>query len=441
VENNFVFFNNLFKNLDDSLTRFNSNIFFNKINFNSEFHNYDLQNESIQSENEQNFNKTELDNNYFYNLINNYIKKRKTNCNYDKIPLLKETIEFRYKFLSNLLNYKNKNNGLNISNSQKDSLLKFYKNKPFMVLQCDKNVGSIIISNEDFLNIANNYLNENKKTYIQLNEDPLKDIIKNINNKLKELYNNKHISSKLYKKLQIKENFNCKNGSLRILPKIHKDKFGIRPIINSINHPTSKLCEFIDIILKPIIEQCDTIIKDSQELLQIGNNLEFKNDVFIYSGEFESLYPNIDPNDATAKISDFMKKYLFNNIHVTIMGFIEILKLIFSNGTFIFNKKFYIQIIGLPMGCICGPTIANLYLFILEKHWVSINKNLIYKRFIDDIIIISITPVNLNDLRKQFIYLKLNIVCDKIVIFLDLKIKFDKSKKITILSHTIFNFK
>ena len=71
----------------------------------------------------------------------------------------------------------------------------------------------------------------------------------------------------------------------------------------------------------------------------------------------------------------------------------------------------------------CGPTVANLYLFILEKSWSSLNSVVLYKRFIDDILIISI--FELENLRAQFLYLKLNIELGDIVNFLDLKISFD----------------
>jgi hypothetical protein len=40
------------------------------------------------------------------------------------------------------------------------------------------------------------------------------------------------------------------------------------------------------------------------------------------------------------------------------------------------------------MGCKCGPTVANLYLYILEKHWLDLHTEVKYFRFIDDIIFI-----------------------------------------------------
>ena len=55
---------------------------------------------------------------------------------------------------------------------------------------------------------------------------------------------------------------------IRLLPKLHKDKFGVRAIINCINHPTEKLCKLVDSFLKPIVAGLPTVLKDSQDLLQ-----------------------------------------------------------------------------------------------------------------------------------------------------------------------------
>ena len=63
---------------------------------------------------------------------------------------------------------------------------------------------------------------------------------------LDNLLINKSISKKIYDKLFVKEN---KLGSFRILAKVHKEKFGVRPIINCLKHPTSNISLLIDLIL------------------------------------------------------------------------------------------------------------------------------------------------------------------------------------------------
>jgi len=111
---------------------------------------------------------------------------------------------------------------------------------------------------------------------------------------------------------------------------------------------------------------------------------------------------------------------------MSLIGFQKILELIFTCNIFKFNALFFLQLIGLPMGCVCGPFVANLYVYILEKEWLVIHNNeMIYFRFIDDIFIASLVPINLNEFKLYFLYLKLIIEYNDFVIFLDLKIFFD----------------
>jgi hypothetical protein len=77
------------------------------------------------------------------------------------------------------------------------------------------------------------------------------------------------------------------------------------------------------------------------------------------------------------------------------------------------------------MGCICGPSVANLFVYILERKWLSLNPDLIYYRFIDDIFIASFGDIDLIIFKSQFVYLKLNIESGNVVNFLDLNISFD----------------
>jgi len=81
------------------------------------------------------------------------------------------------------------------------------------------------------------------------------------------------------------------------------------------------------------------------------------------------------------------------------------------------------------MGCIAGPTIANIYIYILEADWLNMNPEIIYYRFIDDIFIAAKFLINLEIFKELFLYLKLNIEQNDIVSFLDLLIKFDSLTK------------
>jgi hypothetical protein len=102
------------------------------------------------------------------------------------------------------------------------------------------------------------------------------------------------------------------------------------------------------------------------------------------------------------------------------------LKLVFENNVFEYNKKYFKQISGIAMGAKCAPSIANLYLSILEENFLTVHRPLFYYRFIDDIFVIFDQLFNINLLTQNFKNLKLNVITEKSVIFLDLIIQLDQ---------------
>jgi hypothetical protein len=123
-----------------------------------------------------------------------------------------------------------------------------------------------------------------------------------------------------------------------------------------------------------------------------------------------------------------MSKHL-DSSHLTAFGLSSLLFLFFENKIFNFKSKFFIQIKGAPMGCVCGPSLANLYLYILELKWLTIHKPLIYYRFIDDIFLVLEYPLDFENFESFFVYLKLSLAPGDKVNFLDLFISFNNFLK------------
>jgi len=314
----------------------------------------------------------------------------------------------------------------NLSKEEIETLNEYCTKKPFKIVKCDKNVGSMIISNENEEMLANKILSD-VNTYEKLDYDKTDEIINEINSELTNLYENGSLNKTLYEKLTITKEEGFKCGKLKVMPKIHKKEFGVRQIISSIDHPTSKLCKVIDIILNPFVKSIGHILKDSQQLLQETEFMRFKVKLHLYSCDFESLYSNIRPDHAIEVISNYIYSQtdLLRLYKLDLQAFKTILKLIFKCNIFSYNGLFFLQRIGIPMGCIAGPVIANTYIYILEKNWVINNPNLIYYRFIDDIFIASPESLNINEFKSIFLYLKLNIESSETVVFLDLEISFN----------------
>jgi hypothetical protein len=74
------------------------------------------------------------------------------------------------------------------------------------------------------------------------------------------------------------------------------------------------------------------------------------------------------------------------------------------------------------MGSICGPSIANIFVFLYEKKWLTIHRPLIYLRFIDDLFLIINNLIILESLKESFGDLELTFNIEKTVNYLDLEI-------------------
>lgn len=121
--------------------------------------------------------------------------------------------------------------------------------------------------------------------------------------------------------------------------------------------------------------------------MQYTENLKIPSNASIYSLDFESLYTNIKLDDALNIITNFVKDKLDEKF-INLQGFHAILKLFFEANILTFDNKFYIQLVGIGMGSVFGPTCANIVVYHYEKIWYSLHPPLYYKRYIDDIFVI-----------------------------------------------------
>jgi hypothetical protein len=237
-------FNTIIYNLEENMFNLNKQFFIKNYILNKSKNN-NISNEVIdftkedllnfESCNETSF----LDDNFSHESLDNFIElKKKLNKknNLDKINLSKDCILFQLELFKQLNNIKF-NFESNLTKNELSLLKKFVKEKPFKIVELDKNVGSGIISNDLNNELTLRSLND-KDTYEQIIEDPLEKCIINVKKELEKLYIDKHISKKLYNSI----NISGKLGNYRNLPKIHKKVYGNRPIINYKKQFLNDLC-------------------------------------------------------------------------------------------------------------------------------------------------------------------------------------------------------
>ena len=93
--------------------------------------------------------------------------------------------DFKYTFLNELSKLKQEFHR-NLTTSDFKNLSKFLKNRPFYILPCDKNVGTIFMNSVYHEKLCLDHLTD-EKVYLKLNNNPLIKTFTKINQTLKYL--------------------------------------------------------------------------------------------------------------------------------------------------------------------------------------------------------------------------------------------------------------
>ncbi|XP_033095693.1 uncharacterized protein LOC117100207 [Anneissia japonica] len=146
-----------------------------------------------------------------------------------------------------------------------------------------------------------------------------------------------------------------------MLPKIHKANTPGRPIVSSCNCPTVIISEFLDNVLRPIVQRLPTYVKDTNEAIRLFSEFQFTGvNCHIFTMDVKSLYTSIPIPDGLIALKHFLDrdsttKYATSTI-------IRLAELVLRTASFSFNGTFYRQLSGVSMGTRMGPSFACLFM-------------------------------------------------------------------------------
>jgi hypothetical protein len=186
-----------------------------------------------------------------------------------------------------------------------------------------------------------------------------------------------------HEKPLIDHRFSFTFPKFHILPKLHKQgTIKGRPIAGQVNWITTPISRILDHRLQEHLHQFEDILPNSQQLV---NDLELLNqtnhlsngDLWLITGDIESLYPNIDI-DRLIRIVD--------SIDFTCT---QLTDFVCKNSYVSYNNRVYRQKNGIPMGTNAAVSLANIYVGSLIDRFISSRPEVFYyKRYIDDLFII-----------------------------------------------------
>lgn len=287
-----------------------------------------------------------------------------------------------------------KNGPCNLTKPEKSALKSLKNDKNIIIKPADKGSATVIMNKSEYINEAQRQLS-NTLHYKKLSQPVYPNVTAKVNQILDKLHKKKTINKKQLEYLQVPEN--PRNRQLYLVPKIHKDpsKWPVpnkmppgRPIVSDCGSDTNRVAEYIDHFLAPLGCTHPSYVKDTPDFLKKVSQLKPKVDSFLVTIDVDALYTNINNQDGLKAVKESFSTH--PSLNRPDSEILELLQICLENNDFIFNREWFLQTYGTPMGRKFAPNYANLFMAQWEKEALSkcpLQPDC-YLRFLDDIFII-----------------------------------------------------
>ena len=136
----------------------------------------------------------------------------------------------------------------NLTKAQNAAVRELKGDRDHIVLTADKGVAMVVMDKQDYINKANQLLNQN--TYKVISKDPTNTIKNKLINILKGIKTKSGLGINTYKSMYPT---GCVLPKFYGLPKIHKPDTPLRPIVSSCGSVTYGVAKELAKILKPLV--------------------------------------------------------------------------------------------------------------------------------------------------------------------------------------------
>ncbi|CAF5021502.1 unnamed protein product, partial [Rotaria sp. Silwood1] len=226
--------------------------------------------------------------------------------------------------------------------------------------------------------------------------NPLESLVEHTNSFLYGLWFNKHISQRQYEKLKVNRE-EAELAHLYFLPKAHKPGTPLRPIMAGLKSPTIGISKWLDGLLRPLFDRLasNTTILNGVQLIK---RVERWSATYLTSAtsfitmDVTDLYTMIPQEGGVTAIKRLIEASGLKQIDgVKKEIILALTRFVMTNNYFYFDGSYYKQIRGGAMGSPLTLTIANAYMYFVERpieKWANRTCSLYY-RYIDDLFIMS----------------------------------------------------
>lgn len=316
----------------------------------------------------------------------------------------------------------------NMSKKEWKALKKLQQNKEIVIKSADKTKTIVIQNKSNYIEEGQRQLSE--KYYTKIEHPTTENIQHSVLDLINKLFNQDLIDEMTYKYLTM--NFKPTPGIIYFLPKIHKlpqnildsenyNNTGLlipsRPIVSQINSCTQRIGRLADIFLLPLVQQQYTYLKDTKDLINKIESLQFdtceENDnIILATYDITSMYTNMTIEELLEAVRNTLEncpninELNFKLPFIGITNVVDILRLQLQNNEFCFGKNVYKQTIGCSMGAVSSPEVSDIRAYqiienILQKYPFK-NQIKSHFRYRDDGLIIFECKSSSDELKLLF---------------------------------------
>lgn len=279
--------------------------------------------------------------------------------------------------------HKNQNIKFQTDKMYKDTK-RFLKDNPeLVILDSDKGSVTVVMKIQEYEQKMYTLINSNSFKTIQ--RDPTTTVQNKSNQLITALHENGYIDQPTSKKLK---KYNAICPKIYGNPKIHKDNTPLRPIVASIQSPTSSISEFLAGILKNAYEtNNEYYIRNSFEFAEVMNNFMLPQDHVLVSLDVINLYGNIY-KELVIKVLNLKWNSIREHTTIPRERFLELVSFVLDNNYFTFQGNYYLQVFGCAMGSKLSPIISQFVMdYVLDECIKKLPFDMVFiKKYVDDLI-------------------------------------------------------
>lgn len=301
----------------------------------------------------------------------------------------------------------------NLSRSEKWGLRWLQSQQDLITVEADKNLGLVIMDKEDYLQRVKDELARTPEAYSKLpySEEELHQRRSEQFSKLKiilSLLREEFGGAKLREYIMEPSTAPFNICHLHGLPKLHKPGTRMRLIYPFRSHPLGHLHKFIAKSLEPLVLRNPSVISHVLEVVEKVSRKRFPPGTLICSADIQSMYPNIDRDQALEVARRSLDQQEFRCFRGdSDRNWREILQLAHEDLEFELDGQLYKQIKGVPIGSPAGPQLAIQTLHtIISRRWAMLETEIYFGGiYFDDLFVIFKPGVDKDTAKARINYL------------------------------------